>query len=370
MTVVEGSADQGIRAGTDSGLAGVGLGAQIAVITRRTVGFLWIRANPSGGIADALIVALVECSADHWIRANADSGLAGVGLGAQIIVIARCPLVCGRVRAEPGRGIAHADVMTLISGADDRIGADTDSGLAGVGLGTEVTVVARFSIGGRWVGTLTGARVAHSCIVTRIQSRADDRIGADTDSGLAGVGLRAEVPVVARRAVRRRWVGADAGSRVADARVVALIEGGADDGIRANTAASHTSVALRTQIAIIAGRAVRLWRFGAETRRGIADSGFVTFASNAHYRIQSSTAARLANVGRCTEVTVVARCAVGLCRVRAASRCRVAHPGFMTLVNSDADDGSCPDADPVLTGVGLGAEIGVVTGGAIILLRV
>jgi len=42
----------------------------------------------------------------------------------------------------------------------------------------------------------------------------------------------------------------------------------------------------------------------------------------------------------------------------------------MALVDGEADDGSGSHTDPVLTIVDQGAEIGVVTGSAILLLRV
>ena len=94
---------------------------------------------------------------------------------------------------------------------------------------------------------------------------AGDRVRARARARLAGVGLRARVAVVARGAVRRGGVGARARRRVARARDVALVARGARHGVRARARAGLAGVGLRARVAVVAGRAVRSRR-GSSTR--------------------------------------------------------------------------------------------------------
>src|SRR5207245_423598 len=150
---------------------------------------------------------LIQRGADDRIRADAESLLAAVALRARIAVIAGGAVRLRRLRTDARRGVAGADVVALIeSGADDRIAAGTDSSLAGVGLRARIAVVTRRAVRLRWIRTDTGRGVARAGVVALIGSRAHDRIAAGTDSSLAGVGLRARIAVVARRAVRLRWI--------------------------------------------------------------------------------------------------------------------------------------------------------------------
>src|SRR5204862_363071 len=72
-----------------------------------------------------------------------------------------------------------------------------------------------------------GRRAAGAGIMALVQSGAGDGVRAGADSGLAGIGLRAFIAVIAGRAVGLRWVRADAGRRIARAGYVTLIGGGA-----------------------------------------------------------------------------------------------------------------------------------------------
>src|SRR5439155_1225827 len=69
-------------------------------------------------------------------------------------------------------------------------------------------------------------------------------------------------------------------------------------------------------------------------------------------------------------VAVVARRAVGLCRVRAAAGGRIAGAGVVALILGSADDGVRARAAAALAGVGLGARVAVAAGGAVGLGRV
>lgn len=87
-----------------------------------------------------------------------------------------------------------------------------------------------------------------------VGGRADDRVCPSADSGLAGVGLGAGVAIVARRAVRLGWVGAQTGRRVADTRIMALVERDAVGRTAANAGPGAVAGGgLTTEVAVVAG---------------------------------------------------------------------------------------------------------------------
>src|SRR5207245_1791428 len=103
----------------------------------------------------------------------------------------------GGVAARSGRRVARACGMTLVGGhARDRIGADADAGLAGVGLRAGAAVIAAAAVGPGGVAAGAGRGIADAGGVTLVGGHARDRIGAHADARLAGVGLRAGVAVV------------------------------------------------------------------------------------------------------------------------------------------------------------------------------
>src|SRR5205814_909292 len=156
-----------------------------------------------------------------------------------------------------GAGVAGARVVALIRGrADDGVRARAGSGLAGIRLGTRIAIVTYRAVGLVRVGAAARGRIACTRDVALIGSRADDRVGAGADSGLAGFGLGARVAVVACRAVGLVRVGAAAGARIACTRDVALIGSRADDRVGANALARAVAlVSLRAGIAVVAGSA-------------------------------------------------------------------------------------------------------------------
>src|SRR6185436_11367729 len=160
-------------------LAGVAAGASVAVVARGAVGLVRVRANACAGIAAAGDVALIGGGADDRIGARAQAHLAGVGLGAGVAVVARAPVGPGRVRAHAARGIAHAGDVALVGGdAEDVAGARAGAGLAGVGLRAGVAVVARAPVALGRVRAETAARIAHAHHVALIAGRAHHRVGA------------------------------------------------------------------------------------------------------------------------------------------------------------------------------------------------
>src|SRR5207244_7495133 len=104
---------------------------------------------------------------------------------------------------------------------------------------------------------------AHSCVRAR------------AEAGRAGVGLRAGVAVVARRSVELGGTAADARRGIADAGGMALVGGGARDGVGAHADARLAGVGLRAGAAVVARRSVELGGIAADARRGVAGAGGV-----------------------------------------------------------------------------------------------
>src|SRR5262249_5562434 len=144
----------------------------------------------------------------------------------------------GRVGAGPARRVAAAGVVALIEGgADDGVRPHAGAGLGGVGRGEGGTVGA--GAAGRLARGRAGAarRMASAGVVALIEGGADDGVCPHAGAGVAAVGLGAGVTVGAGAAVRLARVRAGAARRIAGAGVVALIEGGADDGVRPHAGA-------------------------------------------------------------------------------------------------------------------------------------
>src|SRR6185503_18165601 len=97
------------RAGAaGAGRARVADGAIVAVVAGRAVRLGRVRAEARLGIADAGEVALVERGADDRARTGAGAALAGVGLRAGVVVVARGAVGPGRVRADAAQRVAGA----------------------------------------------------------------------------------------------------------------------------------------------------------------------------------------------------------------------------------------------------------------------
>src|SRR5262249_34377030 len=110
------------------------------------------------------------------------------------------------------------------------------------------------SVGG--IGAESGLRIATAGHVTWIGRRAGHRVAARADAGLARIGLRAGVGIVAGRAVWRRGVRALSIRRVARARDMALVGCSAGHRVAARADAGLASVGLRAGIGVVAGSAV------------------------------------------------------------------------------------------------------------------
>src|SRR5207249_148903 len=147
-------------------LAGVDLGAGVAVVARGAVELRRARAAAGGRVAGARGAALSRRGAGDGVRAGTDSALAGVGLRAGVAVVARGAVELRRARAAAGGRVAGARVVALIRrAAGDGVRAGTDSALAGVGLRAGVAVVACSAVGLRRARAETGRRVARGGLV-------------------------------------------------------------------------------------------------------------------------------------------------------------------------------------------------------------
>src|SRR3989442_704023 len=105
VALIERGADDRVGAHAAPVLAGVGLRAGVAVVAGRAVGLVRRRrAHAGGGVAGAGVVALVR-RADHRVRPDAAPVLASVGLRAGVAVVARRAVELVRMRAaDGGRG--------------------------------------------------------------------------------------------------------------------------------------------------------------------------------------------------------------------------------------------------------------------------
>src|SRR5439155_1717660 len=225
--------------------------------------------------------------------------LAGLARRAGVVVVARAAVRLVRVRAHARRRVAGAGDVALVERRAGDGGGRAPAGavLAGLARRAGVVVVARRAIGLGRVGAHAGARVAGPDVVALVRSRADDGVGARARPALAGVGLRAGVPVVAGRVVGLGWVGAHARARVAGPYVVALVGGGADDGVGARTRAALAGVGLRAGIPVVAGRAVGLDGVVAGAV-GIAGGGLVALVGRRADAVVDEQHRALGLVGR------------------------------------------------------------------------
>src|SRR5205823_143345 len=98
-----------------------------------------------------------------------------------------------------GRRVAGAGRVALVGrAARDRVHSHAHTRLAGVRLRAEVPVAARGPVGLVGVGAVAGHRVAGGGRVALVGRAARDRAHSHAHTRLAGVRLRAEVPVAAR----------------------------------------------------------------------------------------------------------------------------------------------------------------------------
>src|SRR3989442_5887899 len=91
-------------------MAGVDLSAGIPVVAGAAVGLRRVRARPRGWITGAGNVALVGGGAGDGVAARAHAALAGVGLGARVAVVAAGAIVLLRGLAHAAAGVASRPI--------------------------------------------------------------------------------------------------------------------------------------------------------------------------------------------------------------------------------------------------------------------
>src|SRR5262249_21762866 len=145
--------------------------------------------------------------------------------------------------------------------------------------GTGVGVVARGAVGEDEDGARSRGGGAGARRVAVVRCGADDRVRPHARAAPAPVARRARRARVARPGNRRRRAGAVAGARIADAGIVALVGGRADDGVGAHAGAALAGVGLRAGVAVGTRDAIGLGRIGAGAGGGRADAGIVALVA-------------------------------------------------------------------------------------------
>src|SRR5439155_576141 len=229
--------------------------------------------------------------------------------------------------------------------------------------GGGVAVVAGGSVRAGRIRAFTGRRIAGARVVALVLGGADDGVAAGARAALAGVGLRAGGAVGARRRVRLGGVGAG-GVAVAGAGLAAVVGRRAGEG-RAAARAARADIVLGARVAVVAGRAVRLGGVGAGAV-AVAGAGLMALVGRRAGEGRAAARAARADVVIGAGVAVVAHRPVGCCRVRAHATRRVARAGDVALIERRAGDGGGrASAGAVLARLPARAGVVVVAGGPV-----
>src|SRR2546422_199185 len=155
--------------------------------------------------------------------------MAGVGLGAGVAVVAACACL-GREGARAGSRLTDARIMALRRrAAGDGVPSDADPGLADVGLGAAVAVVAACACLGR-EGARAGSRLTDAGIMALRRRAAGDGVPSVVFLMMRRPPRSTLFPYTALfRSLGRE--GARAGSRLTDAGIMALRGRAAGDGV-------------------------------------------------------------------------------------------------------------------------------------------
>src|SRR5262249_20905379 len=150
-------------------------------------------------------VTLVRRRAAHRVRTDAGASVAGVALGAGVAVVAARPVGLRRVRASAGLRVAGAGRGALGGGGTLECRPDAGARLAAVTLRAGVPVAAGAAVGLGRVRADASLWVARAGGVALVGSRALDR-APDAAAGLAAVSVGAGIAVVATGPVGLRRV--------------------------------------------------------------------------------------------------------------------------------------------------------------------
>src|SRR3989449_295416 len=362
--------DRGV--GADTAVAGV-VGADVLVVAidvRRAelaAGDRGVGAAARGGVARARHVALVEGGAGDGVAPDAAPALAGIGLRAGVAVGARRPVRRRGGGAAARRGVARARHVALVEGgAGDGVAPDAAPTLAGVGLCAGVAVVAGRPVRRRGGGAAARRGVARARHVALVEGGAGDGVDRKSTRLNSSHGYISYAVFCLQKPVRRRGGGAAARRGVARARHVALVEGGAGAGVVFFLMIRRPPRSTLFPYTTLFRSPVRRRGGGAAARRGVARARHVALVEGgAGDGVAPDAAPTLAGVGLRAGVGVGAGCAVRLRGGGAGARRGVAGARHVALVGGGAGDGVAPDAAPTLAGVGLRAGVAVGAGCAV-----
>src|SRR5581483_9714265 len=150
---------------------------------------------------------------------------------------------------------------------------------------------------------------------------------------------------------------------------MALVGGCANDRARPKAGSALARVGLRARVSIVARAAVRLQRVRPGPRRRVAAAtavALVAWRTNHRYARAGAIVARVASGAG---IAIIAR-GPGERGIRADAGGRIARPGPVALVKRRAEHGIGSDAGAALARVDLGAGVAVVAGSAVAFWRV
>ncbi len=334
MALVARRAHDRRRAHALTGLALVGDGARIAVIAAAIVGLFGVRAGASDHVTSARGVALAERAAGHRVGADARARLTRILAGAGVRVFARGAVFDWLGLA--GAGFRDADVgLAKVSAgrASDRRAEPTQHVVGAA----DLLAIAGVAVAAVGVGDATArrhvGRARAALFVTRVDRArqpvvAGHRLPA-AHAGLAGVVAGAGLVVVTGHAVFGRDVTALARLRIAFAVDVAVVGGRARLRLVADAGARLARVDLGAGVVVVARLAVidRLDRalVGHRIVDGFQARPQIVVALHHHAGTNSGQAAVLAGQRIVVIATVTVRQAAELALVGRA-RHGVANP--------------------------------------------
>jgi hypothetical protein len=178
---------------------------------------------------------------------------------------------------------------------------------------------------------------------------------------LASIGLRAGITIVAGCAIGFGGVVANADAGIARTNIVTLITGGTRYRILPDTCSGFARIGLRTTVTVIARRAVGFCRIVAKTGRCVAGAcGMALVTRRTNHGIASCACTCLAGIGLRAGITIAATCPIDFVRIVTDTRDCVACANIVTRITGGARYGIVTLTCTGVTGVSLRAGIVVV----------
>jgi len=220
--------------------------------------------------------------------------------------------------------------MALITGeALECSAAGTDAILTSIIHCALIAIFTHLSIRTNWIGAGTRRWITGTNGMALITGCAGDCIRTCTYTGLTCVSASTCTAITAGHTIRLSRIRTNTGGGITGARIMTLIGGGTHLGCTGSTGAGLTSIGggsgTRASIAITACRTVGLGRIRAHTRRRVACTHVMALvAGRAGDRIRARTYTGRAHIGSCACIAIVTCRAVGLRGSRTNTGQRVA----------------------------------------------